>query len=289
MSNVEEKRYHWLKLKEDFFEEDAIEWLEEQENGKEYVLFYLKLCLKSIKSKGILIRRVGTMLVPYDTHKLSEMTKTDFDTVVVAMKLFREIGLVEIQDSGEIYLTELNEMIGSEAKSTSRSRLCRERKRYESEMIRTLQCNTDATLVQHNCNADATLMQQNCNTDIDIDIDKELDIDKDIDNNNDQNEQKKETYAEAFDKLWDSYPRKIGKKRAFEAYKRAIKSGTTDEVIADGIERYRQYVESRKFEEKYIKQGSTWFAGECWNDEYDISARQLTADEERVYQELWGG
>lgn len=92
-----------------------------------------------------------------------------------------------------------------------------------------------------------------------------------------------------FDKLWDSYPRKIGKKRAFEAYKKAIKSGTTDEVIADGIERYRQYVESRKFEEKYIKQGSTWFAGECWNDEYDISARQFTADEEREYQELWGG
>ena len=92
-----------------------------------------------------------------------------------------------------------------------------------------------------------------------------------------------------FDKLWDSYPRKIGKKRAFDAYKKAIKSGTTDEVIADGIERYRQYVESRKFEEKYIKQGSTWFAGECWNDEYDISARQLTADEEREYQELWGG
>ena len=189
MSNVEEKRYHWLKLKEDFFEEDAIEWLEEQENGKEYVLFYLKLCLKSIKSKGILIRRVGTMLVPYDTHKLSEMTKTDFDTVVVAMKLFREIGLVEIQDSGEIYLTELNEMIGSEAKSTSRSRLCRERKRYESEIIGTLQCNADATLVEHNCNADATLMQQNCNTDIDIDIDIDKELELDIDKEKDKSKE----------------------------------------------------------------------------------------------------
>lgn len=101
--------------------------------------------------------------------------------------------------------------------------------------------------------------------------------------------QKTETYAEAFDALWESYPRKIGKKRAFDAYKKAIKSGTTDEAIADGIERYRQYVESRKFEEKYIKQGSTWFVGECWNDEYEISARQLTPDEEREYQELWGG
>lgn len=30
-----DKRYYWLKLKEDFFEDNAIEWLEEQQNGKE--------------------------------------------------------------------------------------------------------------------------------------------------------------------------------------------------------------------------------------------------------------
>ena len=42
MSN---KKYYWLKLKEDFFEEDAISWIEEQEKGKEYCLFYLKLSL----------------------------------------------------------------------------------------------------------------------------------------------------------------------------------------------------------------------------------------------------
>ena len=46
---------------------------------------------------------------------------------------------------------------------------------------------------------------------------------------------------------------------------------------------------NNRSKEKYIKQGATWFAGECWNDEYDISARQLTAEEERDYQELWGG
>ena len=27
-----DKKYYWLKLKEDFFEEDTISWIEEQEN-----------------------------------------------------------------------------------------------------------------------------------------------------------------------------------------------------------------------------------------------------------------
>ena len=108
------KKYYWLKLKEDFFDDDAIEWLEEQPKGKEYALFYLKLCLKSLKTDGVLIRIVGTMLVPYDMKKLSEITKTDFDTVVVAMELLKNIGLVEILENGEIFLPGLQQMVGSE-------------------------------------------------------------------------------------------------------------------------------------------------------------------------------
>ena len=42
---MSDKKYYWLKLKEDFFEEDTISWIEEQQNGKDYSLFYLKLCL----------------------------------------------------------------------------------------------------------------------------------------------------------------------------------------------------------------------------------------------------
>lgn len=111
---AENKKYYWLKIKEDWFEDDTIGWIEDQPNGKEYSLFYLKLCLKSLRSNGILIRVVGEMLVPYDAKKLAEMTKTDFDTVVVAMELFKKIGLIQILENGEIYLTQLNEMVGSE-------------------------------------------------------------------------------------------------------------------------------------------------------------------------------
>ena len=40
MSKYEkDKKFYWLQIKEDFFEEDAIAWLEEQENGEKYYLF----------------------------------------------------------------------------------------------------------------------------------------------------------------------------------------------------------------------------------------------------------
>lgn len=117
MAKYDSTKFYWLQLKEDFFDDDEIEWLEEQPNGKEYSLFYLKLCLKSLKSHGVLIRRVGNMLIPYDHVKLGELTKTPPDTVMVAMNLLLQIGLVQKLDNGELYLTQVEEMIGSQSKS----------------------------------------------------------------------------------------------------------------------------------------------------------------------------
>ena len=117
MAKYDETKFYWLQFKEDFFEEDAIEWLEEQPNGKEYCLFYLKLCLKSLKSNGILIRKVGELLIHYDNKKLADMTKTNFDTVVIAMKLLVEIGLIKILENVELYITQVENMIGSQSKS----------------------------------------------------------------------------------------------------------------------------------------------------------------------------
>ena len=121
----DEKRYYWLKLAEDFYEDDTIQWIEEQENGVAYVNFYLKLLLKSLKDDGYLIRFVGTRLIPYDVKSLARLTNTDPDTVRVAMELFKQVGLVELLDSGEIYMSQIDEMIGSETQAAKRMRRLR--------------------------------------------------------------------------------------------------------------------------------------------------------------------
>ena len=135
MAKYDTTKFYWLQLKEDFFDEDAIDWLEEQPNGKEYSLFYLKLCLKSLRTNGVLIRRVGNMLVPYDHTKLGELTKTHPDTVMVAMNLLINIGLVQKLENGELYMTQVEHMIGSQSKSAFKKQQQRLTKKKEVELL----------------------------------------------------------------------------------------------------------------------------------------------------------
>ena len=111
---MQNKRYYWLKLKNDFFEGDEINWLEEQENGAVYILFYLKLCLWSLRSDGVLMRRVGKMEIPYDTKKLAEITGTPLPAAETAMALLTSAGLVEVQENGALVMPQLEAMTGSE-------------------------------------------------------------------------------------------------------------------------------------------------------------------------------
>lgn len=122
------KRYYWLKLPEDFYDDDTIQWIEDQENGSAYVNFYLKLLLKSLSDDGRLIRYVGQRLMPYDVKSLARLTNTDTDTVRVALELFVNIGLVERLETGELYMNQINEMIGKETEAARRKRKYRARK-----------------------------------------------------------------------------------------------------------------------------------------------------------------
>ena len=84
------------------------------------------------------------------------------------------------------------------------------------------------------------------------------------------NTSKNNQLEEDFEKLWKLYPRKEGKKKAFEGYKRAIKNGTTNKEIQTGIVNYLTQIRVQRTNKQYIKQGSTWFNGECWDDEYNV-------------------
>lgn len=122
------KRYFWLQLKEDFFDDDTMAYIEEQPNGTEYALIYLKMCLRSLKLDGYLKRVVGNTMIPYDIPTLAKLVNSNVDTVRVAMKLFESIGLVKVLDSGEIYMSQIEEMIGSETEAAKQKRIERAKK-----------------------------------------------------------------------------------------------------------------------------------------------------------------
>lgn len=151
---AEEKKYYWLKLKRDFFKRHDIRIIEEMENGKDYILFYLKMLLESIDHEGEL-RFSET--IPYNEKMLSVITNTNIDIVRSAMKVFVDLKMIEILDDSTIYMSEVLKLTGSETASA-------ERVRKHRQKTRLLQSNIDET---------------KCNTE--IELEKEIEKDKEID------------------------------------------------------------------------------------------------------------
>ena len=125
---AENGKYYWLKLKRDFFKRHDIRIIEEMPNGKDYILFYLKLLLESIDHEGSL-RFSDT--IPYNEQMLSVVTHTNVDIVRNAMKLFIELNMMTVCDDQTIYMNEVEKLIGSAADNdnANRVRRCRERKK----------------------------------------------------------------------------------------------------------------------------------------------------------------
>ena len=85
-------------------------------------------------------------------------------------------------------------------------------------------------------------------------------------------------YESEFDDLWSRYPRKQGKSNALKSYIKARKSGVSYEEVSQGLDNYNHYLTIEKTEQRYIKQGSTWFGQGCWNDDYVSKHNWTTAD-----------
>lgn len=154
---AENKRYYWLQLKENFFKQPRIKKLRRMAGGDTYTIIYLKMQLLSLQNGGKLVYEgIEDNFVEELALNIDENTE-DIEMTVLYLK---QQGLLFESEEDEFSLPETINAIGSETASTIRSR--------KSRTTKTLQCNTDATALQH----DAT----KCNGDIDI----EIHIDKDI-------------------------------------------------------------------------------------------------------------
>lgn len=127
-----EKRFYWIKLKTDFFSLNEIDFLLSQKNGCEYVVLYQMLCLNTANSQGSLMTKIGEMIIPYDVEKIVRDTKYfDFDTVAIALELFKKLGLVYESDNEILRITNYSEMVGSEVANSNAQRQRKYRERQK--------------------------------------------------------------------------------------------------------------------------------------------------------------
>ena len=119
---AERQKYYWLKLKRDFFKRHDMRIVEGMQNGKDYVLFYLKMLVESIDHNGKL--RFNET-IPYNEQMLSVITNTNIDIVRSAMKLFIELQMIEVLDDATIYMIEVQKLTGTETIWAEKKRLYR--------------------------------------------------------------------------------------------------------------------------------------------------------------------
>ncbi|MCY7220408.1 phage replisome organizer N-terminal domain-containing protein [Streptococcus dysgalactiae] len=153
---ADNKKYYYLKLKENFFESDEAIILESMPDGYIYSNILLKLYLRSLKNDGLLM---FNNLIPYNAQMLATITRHQVGTIEKAIQIFRDLQLIEILDNGAIYMTNIQNFVGKSSSQADYMRNYREKK------------------------GGLTNVNQNsyiCEPEIEIEKDKKIDINIDI-------------------------------------------------------------------------------------------------------------
>lgn len=278
-----EKRYFWIKLQMDFWKSPVVKMLRKPSGGDTYAVIYLEMILLSLENNGyIYYSGVGDSFAEEIALVLDEET-INVEFVLAFLKQKR---LIEFSDDTSFKFTEdvTADLVGSESASARRVRAYRKRQKTIASEQKTLQCNTNET-----------------NRNLDIDIDKEKDIDNNIRSFSDENDQvssektvskerhlvhkpTKKELDERFESLWALYPRKVGKQKARKYYERAVKNGTSDEIIKKGIESYNKEIRVQGTQTNFIQHGATWFGNAGWENEYNFEPPKRNNNQRQLIQ-----
>ena len=116
------RKYYYLKLKENYFDDDSIVLLESMQDGVLYSNILLKLYLKSLKHGGRLQLDEN---IPYTAQMIATITRQQIGTVERALQIFLKLGLVEMLDSGTFYMSNIELLIGQSSTEAERKRAAR--------------------------------------------------------------------------------------------------------------------------------------------------------------------
>lgn len=95
------------------------------------------------------------------------------------------------------------------------------------------------------------------------------------------------SYSSSFEKMWEIYPRKIGKGEAYKKYKARLNDGWSEDELFEAVKKYANKVSKEKTEQKYIKHAKTFFSESTPFTDYlpkkmeDVNEKK--ADDENPY------
>ena len=156
------KKYYYLRLKDNFFDSDELKILESMKDGYLYSNILLKLYLRSLKNDGKL---VVNDRIPYNVEMLASVTGHQIGTVKQALSIFKDLGLIDVLENGAIYMLDIQNFIGRGSSEADRKREYRQR------------IESDRTNVQ----TKVRQISEKSPPEIEIELEKEIKIEKEID------------------------------------------------------------------------------------------------------------
>ena len=121
---AEGKRYYWLRLHDDFFSSVRIKKLRRMAGGDTYVIIYLKMQLRAIRTDGVLSWK------GYEQDFVDELAidlDEQPDDIRVTLAYLISCGLAETEDNVNFFLPYAVENTGSETSAAERMRKMRKR------------------------------------------------------------------------------------------------------------------------------------------------------------------
>ena len=161
------KKYYYMRLKENFFDDDNMLILESMPDGYLYCNILLKLYLRSLKDNG---RLMLNGRIPYNPQMLATVTRHQIGTVERALNIFKELGLVEVLDNGAIYMMDIQNYIGKSSSEADRQREYQNRLKSEKEL--------GNALPEESCKE--SCKKSNRKSTPELELEKDIEIDKEI-------------------------------------------------------------------------------------------------------------
>ena len=116
---ADNRKYYYMRLKEDYFDSEEQNVLESLPDGYLYSNILLKLYLKSLKRDGLLM---FTDMIPYNAQMIAAVTRHQVGTVEKALQIFEQLGIIKRLETGEIYMMDIQNFVGSSSDEADRIR-----------------------------------------------------------------------------------------------------------------------------------------------------------------------
>lgn len=262
----------WIKIVTDIFDDEKILLIESMPDADAIITIWFKLlCLAGKQNNhGVFVINDS---IPFTDEMFATIFRRKVTTVRMALEIFEKFGMVSIIN-GVVTIPnwEKHQSLDALERKREYDRERQRKKREEQKLLcSSSDCQTTSRTTCPTTNTTTVALQNR--------IDKKRE-DKNINNNGHS------TIEQEFERIWKQYPKREGRKDALAAFEKAIKKGTTVEQIENGIQAYCEHIKKCNIDRQFIKQGSTYFRGEHWNDVYDDSATTTAEPKKKTSYDL---